>query len=133
MTAQEQIVQHRRMRELAEVLKGARDAQACDLVGLEAQEITPIEGYASRHGLIDTGEHIEQRGLARAVWANHGKQLALWHGERDIGQRGYSLEPDRQPFHRQESILVAHSAHFLSGRSRRSVAKFISSDWWIPR
>ena len=57
--AQQQIIHDRSIGELPQVLKGAGNTGTGYLVGLQAQQIAPIEGYLTGNGLIDTREYIE--------------------------------------------------------------------------
>ena len=62
-------------------LEGAADAAAADLVRRQPVDALARERDVARVGREHAGDHVEQRGLAGAVRADHGEDLALRHVE----------------------------------------------------
>ena len=97
MAPEQEIVEDAGVRKLAEILEGSRDTGRGDLVGAQAEQIAAVKGDASSHGLIDTRDDVEERGLAGAIGTDDGEELATRDRERDVGERGDASEADRQP------------------------------------
>ena len=49
-------------------------------------EIVPINGNAAFAGLIQTGEQLNERALASAIFTHNGNVLTAANGERNITQ-----------------------------------------------
>src|SRR6185437_15064129 len=64
-----QVFQHRELREDAPVLRHPTDAEARDLVGLEAHEIVAVIAHVAPAPADETHDRLHRRGLARAVAA----------------------------------------------------------------
>jgi hypothetical protein len=60
-------------------LKRARDALAGDAIRRELAHVVPEDGHPASRGLEEAGEHVEQRGLAGAVWPDERMNGALLH------------------------------------------------------
>src|SRR5579884_3790375 len=79
MPTEQEVLQHWCVGELAQVLKGARNTQPGDLMRLVAQQVMSIEGDFAGDRLVDARKHVEERGFARTVGADDGKQFARLH------------------------------------------------------
>src|SRR5215510_10175235 len=80
------VLQHGHAEERTRELEGARQASVDDPMGLETRERMAVEVHGSRIGRQESGEQVEQRGLARAVGPEHA-------GDRTRLQReGYVLD-----------------------------------------
>ncbi len=61
------------------ILKGTGYSLAVYLYGGLPREVLAVESKASRCRLIDPGQHIEHRGLSRAVGTDKSVKLSLFH------------------------------------------------------
>src|SRR6185295_13227116 len=61
-------------------------------VRLQAIERRAVEREAAAVGYVDDGQHVEQRGLARAVRSDQAVDLSVSDAEADIGQRLHAPE-----------------------------------------
>src|SRR6185436_11780158 len=87
MPADHDILDRREIGEETDVLEGARDACRGDLVRLQAVERAAVEDESAFVGRIDTGEDIEERGLAGAIRADQAEHLARRDRKGNIAQR----------------------------------------------
>jgi hypothetical protein len=71
------IFNRRHGRKEADVLEGAGHALGKNLVGRFSQNAFAFEAYIPAAGLVDTGEHIEHRGLAGTVGADEAHDLTV--------------------------------------------------------
>jgi hypothetical protein len=69
----------RHVLEQPDVLKGAGDPPGHDLMGLPAGDILGVEQDRPLLRVIDTGHHVEDRGLAGAVGSYQAADLAPMH------------------------------------------------------
>jgi hypothetical protein len=77
-----------------DVLEGARDADAGDLVRPHLVEPVLTEPDLALGGLVDAGQHVEHRRLAGAVGADDRVDRAGLDRERHLRQRLDGTEPD---------------------------------------
>ncbi|MCY1368043.1 hypothetical protein D9M69_550020 [compost metagenome] len=77
--ADQHVVEHREVREHAPVLEGTRQAALCELLRGQAGDVVAVEAHLPGIGLVQAGDEVEQRGLARTVRADHAQQFALAH------------------------------------------------------
>src|SRR5688572_4452708 len=113
------VLERRQVHEQADVLERAADAGGGDLVRLEAGEAAAVEAEAAAVGLVDAGEHVEQRGLARAVRADEAVDLTFANRERDLTQRLDAAEAFRNAIPRKEVYVTqAQAARSSSSRFR---------------
>src|SRR4029453_1172968 len=70
---------------------------APDRVGRQAAEPLAFEAHLACVGAQLAGQHVEERGLARAVRADEGADLALRHREVHADDRAYPAERLREP------------------------------------
>src|SRR5262249_22513357 len=92
------------------------------------QQIATSEGDAASRRTVDTREHVKERRLARAVWANYSEELAWLHSEGDVCKCHNTRETYRDIVDGEQRRLARggvshHSFHLLSGRCWRSRAK----------
>ncbi len=78
MHADEHVLQHAHLVEQALVLERARDAQCGDGVRRPSDQVgaAVVEGDAARRRAVEAADHVEDRGLARAVRADQPDDLA---------------------------------------------------------
>ena len=77
--------------ELAEdrrFLRQVGQAQARAAEDRQVREVLAVERDAARVDRHEAQDHVEARGLARAVGAEQAHDLAALHGERDVGDHG---------------------------------------------
>ena len=98
MTADQQIAQHGRILEQFDVLEGAGNAEAGDLVGRLLGDVLVLEKDLARGRRIDPRDQVEDRTLAGAVGADDREDLALLHGEADGIDRLQAAEVQGQVF-----------------------------------
>jgi hypothetical protein len=57
-----------------------------------AGDVVPVEGDAPERGLVDARDHVEEGGLAGAIWPDQADDRALGDREVDIRDRDQSAE-----------------------------------------
>ncbi len=72
----EQVLEHRHVREELAVLEGAGDAERGDAVRSRARDVLAREFDPARARTVDAADAVEHRSLARAVRADQREQLA---------------------------------------------------------
>jgi hypothetical protein len=85
-----------------DVLEGARDAPAGDLMRRHPRDVLAGEGQAARGRIVDPRDQVEDGGLARTVGADDGEDLTRLHVEAHAVQRPDAAEVDLQPLRRQQ-------------------------------
>ena len=75
---------HRHVAEEADVLERAGDAQLVGLHGVHAGGVLAVEDDHAGGGLVDLGQEVKHRGLARAVGADEAGDLGLADGEVEV-------------------------------------------------
>ena len=87
-------------------LERAADAAAADLVGRQ-----PVDALALRTRCAPVvrrdhaGDHVEQRGLAGAVRADHREDRALRHREADVGDRAQAAKRFETPSTSSSAVM----------------------------
>ena len=81
MSTQEQVAQYRHLGEQFDVLEGTGQAQAGNPVGSHPHNALTLPADIAFLGPVDLADRVEDRGLARAVGADDGEQLARGHLE----------------------------------------------------
>ena len=71
-------------------------------MGRQRDNIDALEDDTARSRAIETGQAIEERGLAGAVRADEAVNDALVNGERDIRQNSQAAEPETDLVNRKE-------------------------------
>ena len=115
MAADLDVLQHRQILEKLHELEGANEARRCDRLGRAAGDVLACEDDAAGIRRLEAGNQIEQRGLARTVWADQGGDATICDVEVD---RIYGDEPAKPPSH----ALQRKERHALSP-ARDDVAK----------
>ena len=87
MHAQQHVLQHGEIGEQADLLEGASDADGVNAVRGEAGDVGVLEAHPARVRRHESGEAVEQGGLASAVGADDADDLALGHVEGDVRER----------------------------------------------
>src|SRR5207244_1352675 len=90
------VVQNAHTGKELDVLEGARDPQAQDLVCGVLQEIFTREVDAPRLWCVQACDAVEERRLAGAVGADQADHGTLGNLERDLVERPDAAEPDAQ-------------------------------------
>ena len=72
---------HRELGEQVAVLERAGDAEAHTAAGAELINAAAVEVHLAPSGALQARQHVEERGLARAVGAHQAHHRARIHGE----------------------------------------------------
>ncbi len=114
-------------RKQPDVLEGASDAEARDLVRLATEDrhaaAGAMEDDLAALRVVGPGQAVEQRGLAGAVGADDGEHAAAGHRQRHVVQAGQTAETqgdvrdlqDRRTHRRagRGSLVLGQAAHEL--------------------
>ncbi len=84
------------MLEQLDVLEGTGDAECRDLVRRHVGDVGAVEAEPARGRLVDAAHQVEDGGLARAVGADDGEDLALLDGEAHAVDGADAAEVDRE-------------------------------------
>src|SRR5262249_14246516 len=103
------VVEDAHAREETDVLKGPSDTETDDLVCPGPTDRPAVEDQRAGRGGQESGDHVEERGLARAVGTDQGEDRMPRDRERDLVERA---EPAEVPGHSidGEEGIVAHRA-----------------------
>src|SRR4029077_16008105 len=74
---------HRQLGEDLHELEAAGHAEPRERDWTDARDVAALEGHVPLAGRQHPGEHVDQGGLARPVWADDGDELVLRDGEAD--------------------------------------------------
>ena len=96
MAAKQEILQHGRVLEQLDVLKGPRDAPPGDLVRRHPRDVLVAEDEPAMARLVDPAHQVEDRRLAGAVGADDREHLARLDLEAHILQRLDASEVDAE-------------------------------------
>ena len=89
---QAHVFEQRQVRENGRDLERADDAAPCDLCGLFAGDVLPVEQDGARRGLQEFGQQVEAGGFACAVGADERMDGTPAHCEVDIADRREAFE-----------------------------------------
>ena len=103
--ADQHVLQRGHFAEQLHVLEGAGDARQRDGRGRASQYRSVHEGHRAGGGLVDPGEHVHHRALARAVGADQSMDGAAAHRQVDLVER-------LQPAELHQHLLRLHQ-HLL--------------------
>ena len=103
MPRQQQVLQQRRVLEQLDVLEGAGDAQRGDAVRRHVGDVGAVEHQLAAGRLVDAAHQVEDRGLAGAVGADDGEDLALADVEGHAVDGLDAAEVDREVVDREEA------------------------------
>ena len=79
------------------LLEGAGDAGTGHAIGAPAGDVPALEGHAARARRQQPGDHVEERGLARAVRADDRVNAPRLHGQVHVDQGLVAAEALREP------------------------------------
>jgi hypothetical protein len=116
--ADEHVLERGHVLEEADVLKCSADAELGDGVRRLAGHVAARELDPAGRRLVDPGEHVEERGLARAVRADQADDRAGRDREVDVVDRDQPAELLADIYRMQD---VSHAAQ--SFRGSRSVSE----------
>src|SRR2546428_124849 len=100
--ADDQVVAHRHGREQPHVLERARDAERGDAVHRHTRDVARPELHAALDRVVDSRQHVDERGLARAVRADQPHHLALRDAQGHLVERAQAAELHRHLLDRQK-------------------------------
>jgi hypothetical protein len=84
------------------VLKRAADATSYDRVRRQARQRLSAQADLARVGPVHTGDHVQQRRLARAVRSDEGVDFAGAHVQIHALERGQSTKPQGDLLNREQ-------------------------------
>ena len=87
LLAQEQVGDHVEVVAQRQVLEHGGDAEGLGLGGTRTRHLAAVEGDVAAVGLVDPGDHLDQRGLAGAVVAHERHHLTGPDVQVDVGER----------------------------------------------
>ena len=119
VTAHEDVVHDGHVGEDAQVLEGARHADAGGRGRRESRDLLAGELHAAGRERLQAADDVEQRGLAGAVGTDQGGDLALADLERDLVDRLEAAEVDRYGVDPQERFALGQRGEgrmVLAGR-----------------
>src|SRR5581483_761747 len=90
--ADEHVLERRHVLEQADVLEGAADAALRERVRRPPRHVLAGEEDGARRRLVDAGQHVEERRLARAVRADQADDRAGGDAEVDVVDRDEAAE-----------------------------------------
>src|SRR5207248_3525548 len=115
-----EVLEHGHAGEDLEALERTAHAQTRPLVGLDVGDVDALEEHAALGGGQQTGEAVEQGGLARAVGADERGDLARRHRQRHVVDGEQAAEPHRDLARlEQRRARLAH-ADCASSRTRNA-------------
>ena len=117
VATEQQVVDHRHLREQLDVLERAGDAEGGNPVGPD-----PFDALAAPADVADLrdvhlADGVEDRRLAGAVGPDDGEQLAVGDGERHVVDRHHAAEAQLDRIDLQQPVGV--SVRVLVGPPRR--------------
>jgi hypothetical protein len=98
------VLQRRHALEQGDVLEGAGDALAHGMVWLHRPALDAAESDDAFLRRVEAVDDVEHRGLAGAVGADDGADLALAHVEGDVGDRLDAAEGERDVVHLEQHV-----------------------------
>src|SRR5262249_46216143 len=118
MLRHQDVVEGAEAPEQLDVLEGARDTEPRDLIGSQARDLTlaKMDGPARR--TVETGDAVEDRGLAGAVRADQAVDLTRPDAERHAVGRAQAPEVDGKLVNREIDHEV--SPFRISPRARET-------------
>ena len=119
----EHVVAHAERAERLEPLERAADARARALVRLDVGDVLAVEDDGAAGGWLQPGDHVEERGLPRAVGTDETGHLVLGHVDGDGGESLEATETHRDCFDVEER----HGA----GRYPKSLTGHLVAAWSV--
>src|SRR5262249_9424761 len=117
------VLEDRDLREDVGDLERLGHAEAIEELGRPPREVVAAKAHAAGRGRVESGDHVEQRGLAGAVGPDDREDLTRPNLERDVVERGQSAEVAREPFdlqHRPRRRRYAVARHERVSNRRRA-------------
>src|SRR6266849_1829348 len=111
----EKVLKRRQLGKDPDDLEGAPDAFVKDLVRLEPVDPSPLEADLALVTLLDAGDAVEERGLARAVGADQAVDAAGLEAEGDAVHRDDAAESLHHAIHLENGAKAAQR-HMVRGR-----------------
>jgi hypothetical protein len=108
------VLERGEIREEADVLEGARDAERRDAVGRRVHEPLSLEEEAPLILAIEAREDVEERGLSRAVGPDEPVDLALADREAHAGKRDEAAEALGDVLDLEEGLACMTSTHRIA-------------------
>ena len=99
--ADEYVLGHGQVVHHVQLLVNDDDARLLGLLGVVEFHLAPLVGDGAGILGVDAGQHLHQRGFARAVFAHQRVHLALAHLQIDVIQRVHAGERFVDALHRQ--------------------------------
>ena len=90
--ADRDVLQHAQALERLHELEGAADAGVAGAIGPQAGDHLAVQADGAGVGREDAGDHVEDRGLARAVGADQRMDRAGRHAEAHVVHRAQAAE-----------------------------------------
>ena len=106
MGADANVVEHRQIGKQRDVLEGAADADLGDPVRRTRQDARAFHQDIAGARLIESGEAVEQRGLAGAVRSDQAEDCTLVHVEGYAIQRDDAAEHDADVANREQGSIA---------------------------
>ena len=101
LAADEDVLGHRQVVHHVQLLVNDDDARLLGLAGVVEFHLAPLVGDGAGILGVDAGQHLHQRGFARAVFTHQRVHLALAHLQIDVIQRVHAGERFVDALHRQ--------------------------------
>jgi len=117
VAAEHQVVEDGQAAEQGDVLKGAGNAQRGDVARLLLRDVLAFEDDAAGVRLVESRDHVQEGGLARAVGADDGDDRTARHVERHILHGDDTAETLGYAF--DHKLIVALSRSHAPGRRPR--------------
>src|SRR5688572_5409051 len=111
--AQHQVVENGHLREQLDVLEGAGDAQVCDAMRLQADQVLAAEADRARVGLVEPRDAVEDGRLAGSVGADHGEDLAVVDREADTLDGLDRLEGELEVLDLEDGVVAPGARQHL--------------------
>src|SRR5690242_14470265 len=141
-SANDDIVLDGQRRKWPHDLEGTSDAAATDLIGRKSIDTLTGKRDRTAVGSKDTGNHIEQRGLARTIWADHRENAALWNVKAETIDSDQATKTLADPVYGKQNAHVllsarpncrANQGHTPSGSATTTKSRTIpKNSWFVP-
>jgi hypothetical protein len=122
MAAELDVVEHRHAAEQRDVLEAAPQAQP-RARRRNARDVLALEPDAAARGPVKARDGVEQRGLARAVGPDHGRDRAGLHIEAHARQRLHAAEGERDAIDLQQGAAAGRRRGVSPSASRALVRR----------
>jgi hypothetical protein len=103
----EDVFVRRQRAEHFESLEGARDTKPSPLVRRQPADVVTADDNPATRRLLQSGDHIERRGLARTVWTDHASDLTGSRGETHVANRIDPAESHRERADLEDRLLAS--------------------------